>query len=354
MFLSRWIGGILGLFALLLRLISQISPAFTEIWYAKGLYPAIRGMLDYSFTLIPLPTFYLLFIGLFWLGWVFVTRLVRDFKGFKLRLNYCFRGLINFAGWLVFLFLFLWGFNYYRIPLFQQLSLRPEPLHLELLLTEMEATQDGLFNLRRHLQEDSDALVDLWDFSDHRELLREEMKVILSEMDYSWRGKPTVKQFYPAGIMRRMGIFGIYFPFAGEGYLDPSLHPLEKTFTLAHELAHGFGITDEGEANFLAWLVCSESRNPYLNYAGELKLFRYQLNDLHKMDRDAYHQLVEKIPLPIRSDIVEIQKSNLEIRPYFLELSRKSNDLYLKSQGVKAGVMSYAHLPMLAYAWKSK
>jgi hypothetical protein len=35
-------------------------------------------------------------------------------------------------------------------------------------------------------------------------------------------------------------------------------------------------------------------------------------------------------------------------------LSRKSNDIFLKTQGVKAGVMSYQQLPMLAYAWRKR
>ncbi|NHE59104.1 DUF3810 domain-containing protein [Cyclobacterium plantarum] len=354
MVLGRWIGGILGLFSVLIRIVSENYPGFTEVWYARGLYPAIRGILDYSITLLPIPAFYLLLAGLLWLGWFFLKGLIKEIKGFRSRLYFCFRSLINFSGWIVFFFLFLWGYNYYRIPLYQHLSLQPAPLNTELLLQEMEATQAGLFHLRGLIQQDTDTIVNFWDFKDHRELLRREMKIILSDMGYSWRGLPTVKQFFPSGMMRRMGIFGIYFPFTGEGYLDPSLHPLEKSFTLAHELAHGFGITDEGEANFIAWLVCAESSDPFLKYAGELKLFRYQLNDLHRMDRESYSQFTENIPIAIKSDIVEIQKANLKIRPYFLELSRKSNDLYLKSQGIKAGVKSYAQLPMLAFAWRSK
>jgi hypothetical protein len=35
-------------------------------------------------------------------------------------------------------------------------------------------------------------------------------------------------------------------------------------------------------------------------------------------------------------------------------MSRKSNDLFLKSQGVKAGIKSYQQLPMLASAWRKR
>jgi hypothetical protein len=265
-----------------------------------------------------------------------------------------FRGTINFSGWIIFFFLFLWGFNYHRIPLYSQLSLTPEPMSLASTLEEMKLTETDLRKFRSELAGKPAQLFYSGNFRKWEKRLREEMKAILTELDYSMPGDPSVKPLYPEGFMRRMGIFGIYFPFTGEGYLDPSLHPIEKVFTLAHELAHGFGITDEGEANFVAWLVCSSSSDPFLRYAGELKLLRYQLNDLYRMDREAYEQFVETIATEIRADIREIQQDNLRVQPYFRELSRKSNDLYLKTQGVKAGVKSYAELPMLARAWRTR
>ena len=37
--------------------------------------------------------------------------------------------------------------------------------------------------------------------------------------------------------MRRMGIFGIYFPFAGEGFLDPSFIHGKNLYGWPHEWA---------------------------------------------------------------------------------------------------------------------
>ncbi|WP_178371531.1 DUF3810 domain-containing protein [Cyclobacterium lianum] len=351
--MSRWLGATLGLFALFVRLVCQKFPSFTEKWYAKGFYPLIRGILDYTINLLPFPAVYLIIAALLGWGYLFLKGLFRSNCGFAQKLKTLLRSVLNFSGWLIFFFLFLWGLNYYRIPLYQQLSLQAKPIGQRVLLAEMQDTQKKLLQIRNRIQPDSLALVRSSKFFVRKETLRKEMKQLLSGLGYSWRGRPTVKQLYPAGTMRKMGIFGIYLPFSGEGYLDPSLHPVEKSFTLAHELAHGFGVTDEGEANFVAWLVCSESKDSFLNYVGELKLFRYQLRDLQKMDAEAYKAFVGAMHPSIKADILDIQRSNLEIRPYFLELSRKSNDLYLKSQGVRAGVASYAQLPMLVFAWKS-
>ncbi|WP_339905769.1 DUF3810 family protein, partial [uncultured Cyclobacterium sp.] len=95
----------------------------------------------------------------------------------------------------------------------------------------------------------------------------------------------------------------------------------------------------------------SNSSLPFFQYAAAMKLFRYQLNDLYRMDKERYKEFLAQIPESIKKDIRGIQASNRKIVPFSSDFSRKSNDLYLKSQGVKAGVKSYAQLPMLVYSW---
>jgi hypothetical protein len=154
--------------------------------------------------------------------------------------------------------------------------------------------------------------------------------------------------------MRKMGILGIYFPFTGESYIDPTLHPLEKPFTVAHEMAHSYGVTNEGEANFIAWVICSNSDDFLLKYSGHLRLLMYQLRDYYRMAPDEYREWIKKLEPGLRADLISIQKASDAIKPFSIELSRKSNDIFLKSQGVKAGINSYQQLPMLAFAWRQR
>lgn len=351
--IGKWIGLYLGLFALLLRFFATSSPSLTEKWYTASLYPLIRVLLDHTVVLLPFPAVYLLLITLIYIGYRFIRTLTR-IESRKQKLLMLPRLIINCLGIVVFAFLMFWGYNYYRIPLYQQLEISPSPLSTALLIGEMGATQNTLVSLRKNSRWDSSGLAKVPKFSLQNALIREEMKSILKTWNLSWKGRPVVKQLYPEGTLRKLGIFGIYFPFTGEAYLDPSLHPLEKGFTMAHEMAHGFGITDEGEANFIAWLVCSQSSQSFYRYAAALKLFRYQLNDLYRMDKEAYSQFLLQIPEPIKNDIREVQANNRAIMPIASELSRKTNDFYLKSQGVKAGVLSYAQLPMLVHSWRHK
>jgi hypothetical protein len=302
---------------------------------------------------LPFPSVYL-FIAtvIFVLGMFFL-----EFKkraGWKSRSFYTFRSLANGLGALVFFFLVLWGYNYQRTPIFQQLSLKPKSLNLEQLKSEIEITRRLAVQYRGRMTSDTLAINSIMDYPDLERLVRGNMYENLDILGLNFTGRPRTKQFPPPGFMRKMGILGIYFPFTGESYIDPTLHPLEQPFTVAHEMAHSYGVTDEGEANFIAWVICTNSEEPLLRYSGHLRLLQYQMRDFYRMAPDEYKEWVKKLSVGIRNDLNAIREASEAIQPFSLELSRRSNDIFLKSQGVKAGVNSYQQLPMLAFAWRKR
>ncbi len=349
---GSWTWFLLGLAALSLRWVGGLYPEHTESYYSRTIFPIIRSFIDASLARLPFPSFYLfLFVATF----VFVgfLRSLTKTTGIANKLYFFTRASLNGVGLLVFLFLFLWGFNYQRLPIYEQIGISPSPLDEQQLLEEVDYTLRKLEQIRPSIKRDTLPIEEIIPYPELEKLVRQEMEDNLLILGLNPSGSPRTREFYPKGFMRRMGIYGIYFPFTGESYIDPSLHPLEKPFTVAHELAHSYGVTDEGEANFIAWVVCTNSTSILMQYTGHLRLFRYQLNDLYKINPDRYEQLVESISAGIRSDLVSIRENVLSIRPFFFELTKRSNDLYLKSQGVKSGVKSYAELPMLVYAWRN-
>ena len=350
---SNWTWAFLGLFALGLRVLAGFFPELTDQFYSRTFFPAIRNGIDLSLGYLPFPTVYL-FLGLI-IGLLGITlRRFFGFQGGKNRGKYLLQATANGLGGLVFFFLLLWGYNYQRTPIIQQLDLQPKPLNLEQLTTEMELTQRLASTDRGQISQDTTALTELMEYSALEDLVRATMQENLEVLGLSFSGRPRTKQFPPKGFMRRMGILGIYFPYMGESYLDPSLHALEKPFTIAHEMAHSYGVTDEGEANFIAWVICTRSEEPIVRYAAHLLLLRYQLRDYYEMDPDGALCWMENLPRGIVQDLISIRESTEAYPPIWLELSRKSNDLFLKSQGVKAGIKSYQQLPMLASAWRQR
>lgn len=336
----------------MVRFFAVKNPEKTEEYYARTIFPAIRNLIDLSISRLPFPTVYIFVLTVILVITFFIYQFSQQIGWFS-KLGYSIRSLINGLGALVFFFLILWGYNYQRIPIFEQIGMKPLPLSMEQVKGELELTRNILNQLRYNIEEDTVAIEKIMPYPDLERLVRANMRENLYLLGLNFTGEPRTKEFYPAGFMRRMGILGIYFPYTGESYIDPTLHPLEKPFTIAHEMAHSYGVTDEGEANFIAWVICSNSDNPLLQYSGQLRLLRYQMNDLFRMSRETYGEFLQTLPRGIRNDLISIQQANERIKPFNLEISRKSNDLFLRSQGVKAGINSYQQLPMLAFAWRN-
>jgi hypothetical protein len=350
---TTWTWAFLGLLALAVRFLAGQYPEATDQFYSRTFFPVIRNGIDLSLGKLPFPTVYVFICLVLALSWGSFRRFFR-LVGWRQRARYVLQASANGLSALVFFFLLLWGFNYQRTPIFQQLNLQPKPLDVQQLVAELDLTLQSASLDRGRISQDTTALTEVMAYLPLEDLVRRTMQANLEVLDLNFTGHPRTKQFPPEGFMRRMGILGIYFPFTGESYLDPSLHALEKPFTIAHEMAHSYGVTDEGEANFIAWVICTRSEEPILRYAAHLLLLRYQLRDYHGMDPDGALCWIENLPRGIIQDLISIRESAEAYPPIWLALSRKSNDLFLKSQGVKAGIKSYQQLPMLAFAWRQR
>jgi hypothetical protein len=348
-----WSWAILGALALILRYFAVQNPEKTDEIYSRTFFPGIRNIIDLTLGKLPFPSVYLFIASVFLVLGIVIFRFLKR-KGWKSRSFYFFRFITNGLGALIFFFLVLWGFNYQRTPIFKQLNLDPKALNLDQLKSEIQITYRLARQFRAAIASDTTAIESIMPYSELEILVRQNMGENLDILGLNFTGKPRTKLFPPPGFMRKMGILGIYFPFTGESYIDPTLHPLEQPFTVAHEMAHSYGVTNEGEANFIAWVICANSDSSLLRYSGQLRLLMYQIRDFYRMAPDEYKDWIKNLDGGIRADLISIQKASDAIKPFSIELSRKSNDIFLKSQGVKAGINSYQQLPMLAFAWRQR
>ncbi len=348
-----WSWAVLGVLALLVRFLAVQFPEATDEIYSRTFFPGIRNVIDMTLGKLSFPSVYLFILAVFLILGRFFLQLKKR-SGGKSKLVFSIHTLLNWAGALVFFFLILWGYNYQRTSIIKQLGLRPQSLNLEEIKAEVSITHRLAKQNRSLISSDSSAIVDILPYDQLEELVRGNMGENLDLMGLNFTGKPRTKLFPPPGFMRRMGILGIYFPFTGESYIDPTLHVLEQPFTIAHEMAHSYGITNEGEANFIAWVICTNSPDPLLKYSGHLRLLLYQIRDFSNMAPKEYKEWLKTLDSGVRNDILSIQELNTKYPPISLELSRKANDVFLKSQGVTAGIKSYQQLPMLALAWRKR
>ncbi len=325
-----------------------VSQNWVEQNYSRGLYVFVRIVFDHTLFLLPIAGIYFLAVTLFYLVFRFIHNLFRKTVPFKQRLLNALTSLLIFISWVVFAFYFLWGFNYARVPFKKQMNLSltvPDSVQLknELILSEKE-TETALFNFKNNGQ--------ILEGKNLEDTVRAAVFETMRKLNLPIPGTPRGREIKPDGIMFRFGISGIYLPFVGEANIDAANYILEKPFTLAHEMAHGLGWTDEGTCNFIAYLACTQSSNTFLKYAGAISYYRYVAPTYRRFNNEDYKKFRETLSPDLKKDLDAIQKA---IQKYPLWLSSEAlNDIFLKSQGVKAGINSYNQVVLLVRAWREK
>jgi hypothetical protein len=320
------------------------------------LFQGIRWLFDWSLGLLPIPAFYL-----FWLGvlgyWVYQIKNRSSQNKWGHFFKYWIMKLIAFAALVYSLFIWLWGFNYARVPLVKQIGLEVQPLDTAQLWREFEFETRELTALRHTLLgKDTNAINDTRFWPKHAEdTIRAAVKTCLSEMGIPVTSKVRGRVIWPAGTLYKFGAAGLYWPFVGEGNLEAGLHPLQKLPVMAHEMTHGYGMADEGICNFIAYVACYNHLNPYIAYCARLDFWRDLAVNCKNSDPERFiKSVIPTIDRGIIADEMAIQQQQDKYDELAPALRYQVYDNYLKAQGIEQGMLNYDEVLMLVHAWRQK
>ena len=147
------------------------------------------------------------------------------------------------------------------------------------------------------------------------------------------------KQVVLSVPMTYLGITGIYFPFTAEANVNVNIPAYELPATMAHEMAHAKGVSQEGEANLTAYVLCLRSENEYLQYSGLMNAAAVLVNALPEERSSA---LREKFAPEVLQEYANASAHYAKYDSFLDDLSSFFNDLFLKSNGVESGTRSYS------------
>lgn len=351
---KRWIWIILGVFSVVLRFLFAHFPTLTEQVYSRGLFVVIRNAVDYTLGFSPIPLVY--FLALFLIG-LLIYKIKNRKKGLTIgqRVKQLLFSTVAFVGAIVFFFLFLWGYNYSRIPLEEQIGFEMEPMSIEEIKQELDRNTTLITSLRQEIKGASSyALTDAYYPTDFEHYLREDVKRTFKELGYPTPGRIRGRWLRPKGILLRISTSGVYIPFTSECHIDAGLCPIQVPYILAHEFSHGYGITDEGVCNFLGYLSCIQSENKFIQYSGHLSYWRHLAITYKSYFPEEYAEFRAALPEGILADlnsINEYQTRYPDIMPRYRDMAY---DAFLKTQGIEEGIKSYGRLGMLVKAWRKK
>lgn len=186
---------------------------------------------------------------------------------------------------------------------------------------------------------------------DKIELSYEELR---GEYPFLQRLKTTAKPILLSPLMTYTHISGIYTYYTGEANINTNYPDYIVVSSIAHEMAHQRGVAREDEANFVSFLVLSNSEDPYLRYSALLDVYSTVGNALYDADKDSYTELRRLLNGKANSELAAYSEFFDKYRDSTAsEISGAVNDAYLQSQGTE-GVVAYDLVTELVVAYYSK
>jgi hypothetical protein len=150
------------------------------------------------------------------------------------------------------------------------------------------------------------------------------------------------KPIFASELMNELRLGGFYFPWTGEANYNRLEPASTLPHTIAHEKAHQRGIALEDEANFIGYLVCITSDDPYARYSGYLFAQRQLLNELAVRDLAGARALIARRLAGVQRDVDFSRAFWARYEGAASRVSERVNNTYLRSQGERRGTAAYA------------
>jgi hypothetical protein len=307
--------------------------AVIERWFANGLFAAlnrafvpIANAIPFALGDVAIALAVLVPLGL----WI---RALRNAGGRRTRTVLAL--LAHSAGFIAAIVLAFegsWGLNYHRVTYAARVAYDPDRVDA----AHVSAFADRIIGILNDDVVAAHAVAARESPAATRAQLARDFAPIPARLGDTWPVAVTIPKTTVADRLYEMaGVGGQYDPWTFETLLIATFLPFEWPRALAHEWAHVAGFTDEGDANVIGSIACLRSPNPLIRYSGAFWLY----GELPDADR-------ARIPL-VPAVVADLRASSARFTRYYspglFHLSWRIYDAYLKSNGVRAGVVSYSN-----------
>lgn len=344
--------------SILFLILAKVSSAAAEYVFARGLFRIVSIPIGFVTGLIPISIaeLLILLIPVCVLGLIirFVYLMFRGNRKLVIR-----RWSLNagvFISIVLFLFTVLCGTNYYRFEFENFCEFEVEEYSVEELYSLCEYLAEQVNQSKSEVEQvDEHSIVVLEDFSEVAGDAKKAYQKIQEKYPIFKYSTGTAKPVLLSKYMSYTGIVGIYFPFTVEANVNTDVAGYNRPADMCHELAHLHGFMRENEANFISYLVCTNSDKAYFRYSGYMLALIYATNALYDEDMEKYMQISALLSDEVRADLDFENKywDELESTDTYQAVeaaSDKVNDTYLKINGQQDGVKSYGKMVDLLIA----
>lgn len=343
-------------FSFLLLLIARRNSAFAD-FFNRNIGAATRAILAFLTNFLPFSfaEFLLLMLPIA-LAFLTVYAIRHKTSSWRSVLSYTV-SLLSAASLVFSLFIWNCGIGYSVPSLGERLGLANEPVSAEELAeTARKLIQDMNDTLDIANYDANGASIMPYSLSDMSDKLMKSYRKCSERYTFLQPLYTNIKPVMLSVIMSYTHFTGFYTFFTGEANLNIDFPDYTLPFTAAHEFAHQRGIARENEANFIAFLICSESDDVYIRYCAYINLFEYVSSALWSADtgegKELYYSVISLLDDRVRG---EMKAYNQFFKKYsdsgISNITSALNDSFLKANGTEEGNKSYGLVVNLAVSY---
>jgi hypothetical protein len=216
-------------------------------------------------------------------------------KSWKLEWKNNMLNVLSFVSVFYFLFHLLWGFNYYRQPLFEKMKIERDYSDADLLVftKKLIAKTNAI-----HSQiTKNDSLKVVFPYSQEQvfEMNLNGYQNLSKDYSYFSYENLSAKKSIISLPLTYMGFGGYLNPFTNEAQVNYLMPMYNSPTTSCHEMAHQMGYASESECNFIGFMASVKNDNLYFQYSGYSFALRYCLGNWQARNEKIFEQLLQTI-----------------------------------------------------------
>lgn len=337
--------------ALAILAAARLSPAFADI-FNRYVGAVIRGALAHLTGWIPFSLGEAMVIFLPVAAVFMIVRACRKYSDSWRSVFVYLGSVLSVVSLLFSVFVFGFGTGYYGTTVDEKLGLdrsvvSPEELYYTAATLAAHVNSEAE-NVKYQY---NDFSVMPYTFDEMSRRLVAAYDEVCDEYDFIPRLYSRVKPVMLSEPWTYTHISGVYTYFTGEANINTNFPDYTIPYTAAHEMAHQRGIAREDEANFIAFLVCISSDDPYIRYSGYLEVYEYVASSLYSADKNYYSAVYSSLKTNVRAEMAAYSAFFDKYRENVVaDVSEAVNNSYLQIHGT-VGSKSYGLVVDLAVAY---
>jgi hypothetical protein len=316
-------------------------PSAVEKYYATGLYPLIARLQRILFGWIPFSIGDLFYaVVAIWLlvGLVsLIRKIIRKEANSSYFLSVARRWVFSLLILYV-VFNGLWGLNYDRQGIADQLQLQVRPYSSAELIDLLSVIVTKLNGLDSSSREHRAELSSSHSLFGGAVQSYDNLAGVDDRFAYP---SPSVKPSIFGSLGSYLGFGGYYNPFSGEAQVNTTAPVFSEPYTTCHEIGHQLGYAKENEANFAGYLSAKSSLDPAFQYSVYFDLYIYASRELYVRDSNLLKPFREILRPGIRMDFRELRRFQEKYRNPFEPFITRLYGSYLRANRQPQGMKTY-------------